>query len=182
MARDIPAESYSSGAKLFHWLVVALVVVQFGVALTMPGFHRGKDPVGLSAWHLSIGATILAVMLVRLAWRLGHRAPPPPRTLPPVLRAVSRITHYLLYALLVLTPLLGWTYASAQGWHVALFGIVPLPALVPTGSPLGDALGDVHPIAAFVLLVVIGLHLLGALYHAVILRDRTLQRMLWTSR
>jgi cytochrome b561 len=182
MPQDSPTEAYSNGAKLFHWVVVALVVIQFGVAWTMPGFHRGKTVVGLSAWHLSIGATILAVMLARLAWRLGHRPPPPPRALPPALRAMSRITHYLLYTLLVLIPLLGWTNASARGLHVALFGIVPLPALVPTGSPLGNALGDVHAIAAIILLVVIGLHVLGALYHAVILRDRTLQRMLWPAR
>lgn len=178
MNETIRTERYSAVARLLHWSVVGLVAVQFAIAWTMPDIRRGTEPVGLIAWHLSVGVAILAVMMVRALWRLSHREPPAPVALPASLRIVSRVTHVLLYALLVALPLLGWANASARGWPVTLFGILPLPPLSATGSPLGRQLGDLHQVVAIELLVVIGLHVLGALYHGVIVRDRTLQRML----
>ena len=68
--------------------------------------------------------------------------------------------------------------ASARGWEVRLFGLIPFPALVATGSPTGQAMGDVHQTVALLLLGVIGLHVAGALYHALILKDRVVQRIL----
>lgn len=178
MNEAIGTEHYSRVARLLHWVVVVLVAAQFGIAWTMPDIHRGTEPAGLIAWHLSVGTAILAVMLARALWRLSHREPLPPAMLSAPLRLVSRATHVLLYTLLVALPLLGWANASARGWSVSLFGVLPLPALSAAGSPLGRQLGDVHQTVAIVLLVVIGLHVLGALYHLVIVRDRTVQRML----
>lgn len=169
---------YDPVARLLHWLTVLLIAAQFAVAWTMPDVHHGTRPTGLIAWHLSIGITIVAVILIRAGWRLTHREPLAPASLSPVLQLVSRLTHGTLYALLVALPLLGWANASARGWSVKLFGVLPLPALSLTGSPQGMALGDVHQTVALVLLGVIGLHVLGALYHLLIIRDRTVQRML----
>jgi len=165
-------------ARGFHWLTVALLGLQFAIAWTMPEIHRGFRPVGLIDWHLSVGALILALVLARLGWRLTHRPPPAPRDLPSFLRVTARITHYGLYALLLILPLLGWANASSRGWSVGLFGLVSLPSIVPAGSPLGHSLGDVHKTLATALLVLIALHVLGALYHALVLRDGTLRRML----
>ena len=172
------SDRYDIVARLAHWLIVGLIVTQFAIAWTMPDIGRGTMPIDLIAWHLSVGAAILFVALVRLAWRLTHRAPPPPRDLSPLFQMVSRVTHFLLYALLIVLPLMGWANASARGWSVRLFGAVPLPSLVAKGSPFGRQMGDIHGTTAIIFLVVIGLHVAGALYHAIILRDRTLQRML----
>jgi len=169
---------YTGIAKLFHWLILALLVVQFAIAWTMPDIGRDSVPTGLIGWHLSVGAAILAVMIVRLAWRLTHPAPPAPADLAPALATLSRVTHYLLYAVLIVLPILGWANASARGWAVKLFGVVPLPALMAKGSALGHSLGDVHATLATVLLAIVALHVAGALYHAVVLKDRTVQRML----
>ena len=169
---------YSSVAKSLHWFILALLIIQFAIAWTMPDIGRGSVPTGLIGWHLSVGLTILAVMVVRLAWRLTHPAPPAPADLPPALATLSRVTHYLLYAILIVLPVLGWANASSRGWEVKLFGIVPLPAMTEKGSKLGHTLGDVHATLATVLLAVVALHVAGALYHALVLRDRTLQRML----
>lgn len=173
---DGPA--YSSVAKALHWLILALLVGQFAIAWTMPEIGRGSVPTGLIAWHLSVGVAILAVMIVRLVWRATHPAPPAPADLPTALAILSRITHYVLYAVLIVLPLLGWANASARGWAVKLFGAVPLPSLMPKGSALGHSLGDVHATLATALLAIVALHVTGALYHAVVLKDRTLKRML----
>jgi len=171
-------ERYSSVARVFHWLIVALIIVQFAIAWTMPEIERNTRPEGMVGWHLTIGLLILLTALARLFWRASHKPPPPPRGLAPALKLLSRATHIGLYALLIVLPLMGWINASARGWAVKLFGFVPLPALVPSGSAIGRQMGDIHATTAIVLLVVIGLHVAGAAYHALVLRDRTLQRMI----
>ena len=176
MATEI--RGYNEVVKWLHWLIVVLLVVQFGVAWTMPEVHRDTQPVGLIAWHLSIGATILFVMLVRLLSRMANAVPPPPPHLPSALRLLSRATHFLLYGILLVLPVLGWINASSRGWPVQLFGIVPLPALVPSGSSWGHQMGDVHRNVALILLAIAGLHIMGALYHQFVLRDMLLTRIL----
>jgi cytochrome b561 len=169
---------YSTVSKAFHWIVVSLLIVQFAVAWTMPHVSRATKPVGLVGWHLSIGTAILAVALARLAWRLRDPAPSAGTANAPYLRFLARATHVLLYVILFALPIMGWANASYRGWTVWLFGWIRLPALVPAGSPLGGRMGDLHASLATVFLAVIALHVLGALYHGLVLRDGTLQRML----
>jgi cytochrome b561 len=95
---------------------------------------------------------------------------------------IARLTHGFLYLLLIALPLMGWANASSRGWPVALAGLIPLPSLSPVGSPVGHALGDWHQVFAWVLLVLIGLHVVAALFHHFILRDGTLRRMLPAAR
>jgi cytochrome b561 len=169
---------YNNTAKTLHWLVLVLLVAQFAVAWTMPHIHRGTEPIGLIAWHLTIGMLILLVVLLRLGWRAVSAVPPPPDDLPASLRLLSRATHFLLYAILIIVPLLGWINASARGWTVWFVGAIALPKLAASGSSWGDEMGDIHRIAAYVLSATIGLHVLGALYHHLILKDAVLRRML----
>jgi cytochrome b561 len=168
--------AYDGIARLLHWLVAALVAAQFVLGWTMPDVHRDTLPNGLIAWHLAVGAAIVAAVACRIVWRATHGAPP--AQLSPLLGAVSRATHALLYLLLVAVPLAGWANASSRGWTVKLFGALPYPALAPMGSPTGHALGDVHGWLAWVLFALIVLHVGAALFHRVVLKDGVLQRML----
>lgn len=177
--RKLELLSYSGGAKAFHWIIVFMLIAQFAVAWTMDEIGRGTRPTGLIAWHLSIGAAIMAVAVFGLVWRVTHKLPPPPEMLDARLKAISRATHYLLYALLLILPVMGWPNASARGWQVVMFGLFRLPQILPTGSTIGRAMGDIHATTAIVLLATVGLHVAGACYHAFILRDGTVQRMLW---
>jgi cytochrome b561 len=168
--------SYDAVARLLHWLVVVLIVAQFLIGWTMPDVRHDTPTVGLIAWHLGVGATLLGVMVFRVLWRLTHR--PPPDHLAPILRLASRITHSLLYLTLLAVPLLGWANASSRGWSVKLFGLLKLPPLTPTGSTLGHAMGDIHSVMAWILFGLICMHVMAAMFHRLILKDETLQRML----
>src|SRR5215469_16049233 len=128
-------ESYDPVAKALHWLTLALLCGQYAIAWTMPEIHRGTPAEGLIDLHLSFGATILIVTVIRLLWRWAHPAPLPPAHLPAWQAFAARATHALLYAILIILPLLGWANASYRGYGVTLFHIVPLPGLVPKGSP-----------------------------------------------
>ena len=172
------AGRYNGFAQALHWLVLVLLAAQFAVAWTMPDVGRDTKPIGLIAWHLSIGTLILLVILVRLGWRACSAIPPPPEDLPASLRLLSRATHFLMYAVLIVLPALGWINANARGWTVRLAGAIPLPSLAPDGSSWGHDMGDVHMIVAWVLLGLVGLHVLGAVYHQFVLRDHLLSRML----
>jgi cytochrome b561 len=172
------AQRYNGIAKSLHWLVLLLLVIQFAVAWSMPDVGHDTKPVGLIAWHLAIGTFILLVMLIRLAWRAVSAVPPPPDDLTAPLRLLSRVTHFLLYGVLIVLPLLGWINASSRGWTVWLLGVVPLPSLAADGSSWGHDMGDVHQLVAYVLLGLAGLHVAGALYHQFILRDGLLNRMM----
>ncbi|RYY17804.1 MAG: cytochrome b [Alphaproteobacteria bacterium] len=169
---------YDGVAQAFHWTVVLLVVLQYATKWLSPGDLPFATKQGLNAWHLGIGPAVLLLMLARLAWRLTHTPPSAPDDIPPALQFVSRGTHWLFYALLVVLPVLGWIAASGFGAGVTLLGLVPLPALVGKDRPLAEAIGSAHGALAWVVLVLIGLHVAGALYHALVKHDGVLSRML----
>jgi len=111
---------YGTTAKALHWLIVALLATQYLIGWFMPDIKGGMAPGAAMTWHISIGTTILALMLVRLAWRLTHPVAPE-SSLPPYQRITSEAVHWLLYALVRLTTASGWLFASARGWKIAWF-------------------------------------------------------------
>ena len=169
---------YTATAKFLHWLIVALLVAQFIVAWTMPHMCRNTPVTTLISLHFSFGIIILAVVIVRLVWRVTHAEPAPLDGVPPWQVQSARIVHWLLYVLLLVLPILGWIAASWRGMPLVLFG-TELPKLVATRAPGWDWTGDVHNfLAYYVMLTLIGLHIASGLYHYFLRRDRVLQRML----
>ena len=169
--------AYGSVARALHWAVFALVLGQFIVAWTMPHIRRTTPQEGLVDWHLSIGAVLLVVVVFRLVWRISHPTPFA-AAMARWERNLARAAHEALYALPLVIPVLGWAAAGYFGYTVRLFGVVPLPALADGTMEWAHQAGDLHGLLTSVLLGVIGLHLVGALYHYFVLRDRVLQRML----
>ena len=170
-------QHYDPVSRFFHWAVLALLVVEFPIAWTMPEVHKDTRPDGLIFWHLLFGTLIFAVVILRVLWRISHRAPPEV-PMPRWQAVTANATHKLLYVVLFVLPLMGWANASSRGWDVKLLGTISLPALAPRGSDWGHALGDVHQAVAISLLVIIGLHVVAVLYHQWLIRDSLLQRML----
>lgn len=169
---------YTGTAKALHWTIVALLIVQFIAAWTMPDIKRDTKPDTLINLHISVGVLILFVAVLRLTWRAGHPEPPPEDGLPPWQVQSARAVHWLLYALLFVLPVLGWLNACWRGFSVIMFGL-ELPKLLATRAPGGDWTGDVHALlATYGLLTLVGLHVAAALYHYFSRRDGVLQRML----
>ncbi len=169
---------YTGTAKTLHWLIVALLIGQFIFAWTMPHIGRNPQVTTLISLHFTFGVSIIAVAIVRLGWRLTHGEPAPEEGLPPWQQQSARITHWLLYVLLFVVPILGWMNASYRDMPVAMFG-VELPKLLATRAPGFGWTGDVHSLLAnYAMLAVVGLHVAAALYHHFMRGDRVLQRML----
>lgn len=178
---DLPAATangYGSLAKSLHWVVFALVLIQFAIAWTMPEIRRDVVPETLINLHMSFGMLIMAVVLVRMLWRRANPVAPASEGIPPWQQLAAGATHWLLYGLLLILPILGWAAASARDWTIRVFDLVSLPRLVPARSAIGHTAGDIHVALSWVLLGLIGLHIAAGLYHYFFLRDRVLQRML----
>ncbi len=170
---------YDPVARAAHWLTFVLVAAEFVVGWTMPDIGWGTEPTGLIGLHLLLGGSLLVIIVFRLCWRLTHRAPPQPASLPAWQRWSAGATHVALYALLLIVPLTGLASAAAREWPVRAFGFITLPAIVAPHAKIGFKLGDLHSdILSWVLLGAIGLHVLAALYHRLINRDTVLRRML----
>ena len=169
---------YGGVAQTFHWLVVALVVLQAVLALVLPSVLPNGGGGTLAAWHFSVGSTVLVVMLLRLGWRLTHTPPGPPEDLSRPVQLLSRATHWGMYGLLLLAPVLGWVAGNAFGATVRVAGLVPLPALVAENKALGEQVGAAHQVVVFSFLALVALHLAGNAYHAWVKKDGVVRRML----
>lgn len=175
-------EVYTPTARAFHWIVVALVAVQVPIGLYM--VYRGGT---LNIWdsvtnnlyssHKLIGVIILAVVILRLGYRLSAGAPHPEPTLEPWQRIVSEITHWAIYLLLLVVPVLGYLGVSMYP-ALNLFGVFSLPALTVPDKQTSEALFEIHALAAFTLLTLVAMHIGAATFHYVIRKDNVLGRML----
>jgi cytochrome b561 len=111
-------------------------------------------------------------------WRL-IRPTPPAAGLATWERIASRVTHELLYLILLVIPVLGWASASFFGFKVRLFGFIPIPAIADNTMQWAHTAGDVHKaLTTYGMLSLIAVHVLGALWHYFVRRDRVVQRML----
>jgi cytochrome b561 len=179
--RTAPSEgpSYSTAARRFHWWTVLLVAAQIPLGLFMVRYGAATEfaePTGkLYDIHKLIGMTILLLALARLAYRLAHGAPVDESTLEPWEKVVSHITHWAIYALLIVVPMLGWIAVSYYG-PFEPFGI-KLPALAAQDDAKATRVFFFHMLAAYALILLLGMHVAGALMHYVIKKDGVLARM-----
>ncbi len=103
--------------------------------------------------------------------RLRHRPPPLPSDLPRWQVLAAHASHWLLYALMLAMPLLGWGLLSAGGYPVTLCAGVQLPSIAPVDPTWYAVLRGAHGLLAWLLFATVLLHLAAALVHAWIRRD-----------
>ena len=170
---------WGSVAQLLHWTIVVLIIVQFVLASIAEKLPLGLKKLVVLARHKSFGITILMLAVIRLGWRLANREHPPlPDNLKPYERALAHFTHASLYILLFAQPITGWIMSSARKFPVSWFSLFQLPDLVSPNKALYDVMVTTHGVLAWAIIIVVALHVLGALKHHFVLKDDTLRRML----
>lgn len=173
-----PDDRYSAIAIALHWVAGLAIIGTFCFGLYMVDLPFSPARLRQYNWHKWAGITILALSALRLLWRLGHRPPALPATMPAWQRAASHGTHHLMYLLFFAVPLAGWAYSSAAGFPVVWFGVLPLPDWVGKDAELASVLKLVHRGLAYALGALVVLHILAALKHQFVDRDGLLARML----
>jgi cytochrome b561 len=178
------AARYDHVAMALHWLVAIGVIVQIVLGLWM--IDIPKLPAGVRAYwfnlHKSIGISVGVLIFLRLAWRLRHRPPPLPSTMPRWQLRAAHASHWLLYACMLTMPLSGYFGSTFSGYPIKYFGIT-LPGWGWKDDAIKEILSSVHFVAAILFISLIKLHVLAALKHLFIDRDGVFHRMLprWRS-
>lgn len=152
---------YSRIQIALHWIVFLLIAFQFFAHDPMEEAWEAVTEgtgaaVSAMAWaHVFAGVAVLLLVLLRLVVRVTRGVPPVPAEEPPMLKLVAHVTHWALYALMILLPI---------GGGMAWFGGVEFAA-------------EVHGTIAPVLMFLIVLHVVGALYHQFVLKTNLMDRM-----
>jgi cytochrome b561 len=177
--------TYSTGARHFHWWTVALFALQVALGLFMVRYAAATnfaEPSGrMYDIHKLLGLAILVLAVARLIYRLSRGAPSDEPTLELWQKLSSHLTHWAIYALLLIVPLLGWLAVSYYG-PFAPFGIA-LPSLAGQNDAMATRTFFLHMLGAYALILLVAMHIGAALFHYFIRKDGVLARMLpWAGR
>lgn len=172
---------YHPLARALHWALGLALVGNFALGLYMVDLPFSPARLQYYSWHKWAGVLVLAFSAIRLLTRLLSPPPALPHAIgaamPTWQRWAHHATHVGLYVLFFAVPLLGWSFSSAAGFPVVLFGVWQLPDFVPVSEPLSDVLKQLHELSAFAMAGLVLLHIGGALKHHFIDRDGLLSRM-----
>ncbi|WP_417474402.1 cytochrome b [Luteimonas mephitis] len=171
-----PVPLFHARARLLHWLMAPLVVAMLFIGIGMLSTTSSAYAL-LLAIHKPLGVAILVLVLLRIHTRFRHRPPPLPSDLPRLQRRAATLSHWLLYALLLLMPVSGWAMLSAAGYPVTLLAGIRLPPIAPHDAGLFAWLRGAHHWLALLLFATFLLHLAAALFHALVRRDGVLASM-----
>ena len=173
------ADRWGPVSQAFHWLIVLLILGMAIVGLTMGELPRTPKYFWVYTAHKSTGITVLALVLARLAWCLYAGKPEPVPGTPTWQERIANVTHWLLYALILIMPISGWLYDSASGLRpFRWFGLFDMPKLSPPDETLRNLSHEVHELGFWVLVALVAAHAGAAFYHHYFQRDATLVRML----
>ena len=194
-----PTTSYTKTAKVLHWLIAIGIFGMFALGWFMSELPKESPKqmaydlfnLGIYTWnlteeisprtfyfnlHKSIGVTIFALILIRILWRITHR---PPALLASYKAWESKLAsgaHHLLYLLMVALPLSGIIMAIYSKYGIKWFGIELIKGL--DNKDMRELFYEAHEIIGLIILLVIIVHIIGALKHKFIDKDDTLKRML----
>ena len=168
---DAQNQGYGAVARALHWLMAALMILQWFSG------EESKTFGGMS-FHFSLGLTLMLLVLIRLGWRVTHPVPALPSSAPAWERTVARLMHLSWYLLMLALPLSGILYRQFRGKTTSWFGLADLPAWLSPDKYWAHQSEDIHKILGTVFLVLLTLHVVAALKHHFIDRDGVLRGML----
>ena len=175
------APVYAGPARLFHWITAAfvLILIPVGIIMVDRGERTNFDALTntLYSWHKLGGFLVLWLVVARLVYRFAKGAPRDEPTLEPWQRGLAHLTHWSLYALLLIVPLLGWYATALYPALDAALG-VKLPAIAAPDQALSERVYELHKIGALLIGALVLAHIGAALFHHVIRKDNVLRRML----
>jgi Cytochrome B561 len=189
---------YTKTAIILHWLIAIFIALMFVLGWYMAELPKEAPKqmaydlfdLGVYTWqaaeeisprtfyfnlHKSLGLTVLALIILRILWRITHTPPAALSSYKAIEKKVATATHHSLYLLMLAVPLTGLTMAINSKYGVKWFGIDLIAGL--DNKPVRDFFECTHEFVGIVLLVLIGIHLIGALKHKFIDKDETMSRM-----
>lgn len=171
-------ERWGPVSQLLHWLIVLLILGMGTVGLVMTEMRNSPDKIQVYLLHKSFGLTVLALIALRLLWRLYAGAPKPVPGTPHWQERIASLTHGALYALVFAMPVSGWVLNSSAGFPLRWFNLFNLPSIATKNESLHELSEQLHEWLFWTLIAVALVHAAAAIYHHVFQHDATLARML----
>ena len=176
--RHLPRTRYGAVTQILHWTTAVLVLLAFtfgpgGSEQRVYSPARDFD----RQLHETLGLCLLALVVVRVLWRMAEGAPEPPQVAR-WMDIASKVVRAALYVLLFAVPLTAITGAWLEGHPLTLLGGVEIAPALPPSHDLGAAIATLHTWLGDTILWVAGFHALAGLFHHAILKDDVLVSML----
>jgi cytochrome b561 len=174
---DTTVPGYTLTARILHWITAALVLIMvpIGVAMANADFGGAQDT--LYHLHRSIGVLLLPIVVIRLIYRLRNPAPPLPADIPWIQQLAAHMTHWGLYTLLIVQPVVGWIATSAYRAPILFFWLFEVPPIWPVDQAFSERMFAVHRLIGIAIVLLVCAHVGAALFHHFIRKDRVLMRM-----
>jgi cytochrome b561 len=169
------AARYPVRTRILHWLTAVLVFSALFIGFVM--VNSIGSYASLRGIHMTLGALVLGIVVLRVVNRFTHRAPKLPDTVGWIEHKLVVGSELTLYALMLAQPLVGWAMVSAAGRPPVIFGSLRLPRIAPFNADLFFVLRQTHSVLAYALVAVIAAHVSAVLLHTLTLRDGMLSRM-----
>lgn len=169
---------YRVPARLIHWTMAILVIamIPIGFLMVQEGLSRSlQDRLFIS--HKNIGVLLLILIVLRLLYRWRNPPELAHVALPRVQALAAHVTHWGLYALLLIMPLAGYVRVRAGGFPIETLDAMSMPALVPRSDALANAAKAVHYYGSYALATLVVMHVGAAVFHGVVRRDGIFSRM-----
>ncbi|QHN03657.1 cytochrome b [Granulicella sp. WH15] len=167
---------FTAPQRLLHWLMAICILSMLFIGVGMVSTVTSRY-LTLVQIHKPLGIAILVLALIRLSLRFVFHAPALPADLPAPMRLAAELSQYVLYALMIGMPLIGWGMLSAASYPVVLFGSVHLPSILPVSPSLHTLLWRAHYYLAFAFFVTILMHVAAILFHKLIRDDGVFETM-----
>ncbi|MEZ5788086.1 MAG: cytochrome b [Xanthobacteraceae bacterium] len=179
MAMSAPEgqSGYTLPARMLHWLTAIIVIGMIPAGIYMVNASAGPTKDLLFNLHRSFGVVLLPIMLLRLTYRVLVPPPPLPKDIPPMQRLGAHATHWALYALLIIQPIVGWIATSAYRAPISVFWLFELPPIWAEDRPFSETMFFVHRMLGLTIAALVLVHIAAALYHHFVRRDDVLLRM-----
>jgi cytochrome b561 len=161
---------FAAASRLLHWLMAPMIIAMLFIGVGMAASVSRRYDLLVSI-HRPLGIAILALCVARIVNRFINPPPDLPDTVPSLQRFVARASHIVLYALMLIMPLVGWGMLSASRYPIVLYGPVRLPAILPHDVTLYASLRELHTVLAYLLFATFLAHFGAALYHGLVRRD-----------
>jgi cytochrome b561 len=168
--------TFTAGSRVLHWVMAAMVLAMLFLGVGMAATVSDRYALLISI-HKPLGIAILVLVAIRFLNRLFNPPPPLPADLPAWQQIAAKGSHYILYGLMALMPLIGWAMLSAAPYPVVIFGPLQLPPILPQNAAVYAFLRRAHTFLAYLLFATFLAHSGAALFHGLIRRDGVLQSM-----
>lgn len=180
-------DRFTTPAIILHWAIAALLLYNIWLGWQYGDLKPGLKQFQILQLHKSIGITVLALSLLRFAWRLANRPPALPAHMPKWEKLAATATHWGFYAIMLGLPISGWIMVSASATNLPtlLFKTIPWPHLGPIHDlapemrkSVEGASTEVHHLLVKFTYALFVLHVAAALKHHFVNRDAVLWHML----